>query len=201
MTPQSFIFIGRYGAGKGTQSKLLIEALAKADPSRKTMYIETGGEFRKFMAGEGYSQGIARKIITSGALMPVFMCVYMWGHRLAEEFTGNEHLVFDGTPRKLLEAQLLEPVFPFYGLEAPWVIYLDIHHDEAHTRLKLRSRSSGRIDDGDAEIRRRKDAFEADVLPTVEWYRSHSGVRFVEIDGIGPIEKIHADIIAKIGLK
>ena len=73
--------------------------------------------------------------------MPKFMCIYVWGRRLVEEYTGNEHLIFDGTPRKLMEAKTLDELFPFFGLEKPWLIYLDVEHDESSKRLSLRQKA------------------------------------------------------------
>jgi adenylate kinase family enzyme len=200
MTPQSFIFIGRYGAGKGTQAKLLIEALKKADQSHGVFYIETGAEFRKFMAGDSYTAKHSKKIVEAGDLMPEFMCVYVWGKRLVEEYTGSEHIVFDGTPRKLLEAKILESLAPFYRLDKPWVIYLDVEHEESIGRLKLRSKTSGRVDDGEKELIERQKAFEEDVVPTIEWYKTNPNVRFLDIDGERTIGEVHADIVEKLGL-
>jgi adenylate kinase family enzyme len=200
MKPQSFIFIGRYGAGKGTQAKLLMEALKESDSSHDVLYIETGAEFRKFMAGDDYTAKLSKQTVEQGRLMPEFMPVYLWGRVLVGKYTGNEHIVFDGTPRKLMEAKILESVFPFYSLGKPWVIYLDVHHEESHKRIKLRSQSSGRADDGTKEIENRKAAFENDVVPTIEWFRTNQSVNFLDIDGVRSIEEIHADIVKRVGL-
>src|SRR5579872_1889313 len=128
MQAQSFIFIGRAGAGKGTQAKLLMEVLKQKDPSSGILYVETGAEFRKIAQGNNYTALKTKEIIEKGILMPVFMCVYAWGDIIFQQFTGKEHLVFDGTPRKLEEAKMLESVFPFFGLPTPSVIYLDVDH-------------------------------------------------------------------------
>lgn len=192
--------MGRAGAGKSTQAKLLIDKLKKIDQDRGLMHIETGAEFRKFNEGPSYTARLGKSIVNAGALMPEFMCVYLWSRALEERFTGNEHVIFDGTPRKLLEARMLEQVFPFYKLDKPWVIYLDVDHTESHTRLSLRAKSSGRADDAEDIIKKRQQAYEADVHPTVEWYRSSPDVTFLEIAGERSVEDIHADIVKKLGL-
>lgn len=198
MKPQSFIFIGRAGAGKGTQAKQL-EIKLKSLHDRNVLHIETGAEFRKFLKTEGYTAQLAKEIIESGGLMPEFMPVYMWGKFLTEKYTGEEHLIFDGTPRKLLEAELLGSVFPFYHLDKPSVIYLDIEHEESHKRLSLRA-SQGRADDTPEAIEHRRVAFEKDVLPVVEWYRKNQNIKFLDIDGHGTIEEVHARIVQNLGL-
>ncbi len=200
MKPQSFIFMGRYGSGKGTQSALLIELLKKKDPSRTSLYIQTGQEFRQYTKETSYTAFLTKKMIEDGNLMPEFMCVYLWGRLIAERYTGLEYLIFDGTPRKLMEAHLLETIFPFYGLENPWVIYLNIKHEEASNRLAIRARSSGRPDDGKDQVEIRHKAYESDILPSIEYYRTNPNVRFLDIDGDRSIEAIHADIVKKLGL-
>lgn len=200
MQPHAFMFMGRPGAGKGTQAQLLIETLAKKDPNRKVIHIETGAEFRKFNEGPSYTSKLGKQIVDTGGLMPVFMTVYLWGSALVERFTGQEHLIFDGTPRKLLEAQLVEGVFPFYGIKAD-LIYLDVHHDESKKRLLLRGKLQGRKDDAEEAIERRKIAYDKEVHPTVEYFRTHHLVKFHDIDGIGTIPEVHARILKSLGLE
>jgi len=103
----------------------------------------------------------------------------MWAGILVEKFTGEEYLVFDGTPRKLKEAEILESIFPFYGIDKPWVIYLDVEHEESAKRLTLRAKQVGRADDNNEEalVKRRK-AYEDDVIPTIEWYKKNPNVKF-----------------------
>ena len=198
MKPHAFIFIGRAGAGKGTQAKLLSETLKKIH-DRPLLYMETGVEFRKFINSDNHTARLSKSVVETGGLMPEFMPVYIWGKILTEQYQGDQHLIFDGTPRKLLEAQLLDSVFPFYGFEKPSVIYLDIEHEESHKRLMIRSKE-GRKDDNAAAIERRRIAFEQDVLPTIEWYRSNPRVTFLDTDGHGTIEEVHARIVKALGL-
>lgn len=192
--------MGRYGAGKGTQADLLMKKLKEKQAEHPIIYMETGKEFRKFNEGTSYTARIGKQIVDSGRLMPEYMCVYLWGRLIVENFTGKEHLVFDGTPRKLLEAKLLEGLFPFYGLEKPWVIYLDVEHDESHKRLLLRAKTSGRADDHTKAMEARKVAYEADVVPSIDYYRTSPNVRFLDVDGERSIEDIHADIVKLLGL-
>ena len=63
MKPQTFIFFGRSGCGKGTQATLLKEYMEKIDPKNKVLYVETGAKFREFMAKNNYSNGLAKAVI------------------------------------------------------------------------------------------------------------------------------------------
>lgn len=194
------MFMGRPGAGKGTQSQLLIESLKQIDPSHPILHVETGAEFRKFNEGPSYTAKLGKQIVDSGGLMPAFMPVYMWANALVERFQGSQHVIFDGTPRKLLEGQLIESIFPFYSLE-PHLIYLDVHHDESKKRLLLRGKLHGRKDDAADAIERRKAAYEADIHPTVEYFRASKTVKFHDIDGIGSIPEVHERILKALQLQ
>jgi len=132
--------------------------------------------------------------------MPEFMPIYIWGNLLVSKYSGKENLVFDGTPRKLIEAQVLESLFPFYGLGKPWVIYLDIEHGESIKRLTLRTVAQGRKDDTPEGMENRRKEYEKNVVPIIGWYRAHSNVNFLDIDGERSIEEIHADIVKRVGL-
>lgn len=195
-SPSVFIFIGRSGAGKGTQATLLMDALRKADPSRGVQYIQTGLELREFIKGSGFTEAETKKAYDTGALMPEFLTIYLWTKALVERRTGGEHIVFDGTPRRFHEAGVLSSVFSFYNLPKPFVINLEVSPEAALKRLLLRKR----FDDSEAAIRNRLAWYETEVAPTVEFYRSDPGCRFLRIDGDRSVEEVHRDILEKTGL-
>jgi adenylate kinase family enzyme len=196
MTPQSFIFIGRSGCGKGTQVELLAKNLKEKESSIGVLYVQTGQEFREFIKGNALTQKKAKKIYDIGGLMPEFLTVNMWIKPLIEKYKGNQHIIFDGTPRKLHEAGVLDSVFGFYDLGKPWVINIVIGEEEALKRLLLRKRP----DDTGKDIKRRLEWYESDVAPTLEFYRNNPSYNFLEINGERPVEDIHADIVKGINL-
>ncbi len=196
MTPQAFIFIGRSGSGKGTQAELLKEALV-AKPDAKLYYLEAGARFREFVAGDSYSSGLAKDIMAAGKRQPDFLAVWMWSHLLVENLQGGETLIFDGTPRSLIEAQALDSALAFYGIADRHVIYLDISREEAIKRLSLR----GRADDQTvADINKRLDWFDADVIPAVHFYEAHSNYQLLKINGEQSVEAIQSELLAKVSL-
>lgn len=194
MLPQNFIFIGRSGCGKGTQAKLLEKHLNKIDPRRKVFYLETGAEFRKFIQNDGYTQKLSKKIYYDGGSQPEFLSIYIWSHLLAENFKEDEHLIIDGTPRKLHEAGVLHSVFDFYKREKPYFIFMNIGEKWAMDRMKDR----GRIDDNLRDIKARLSWYETDVVPTIGFYRKNEKYHFLEINGEQTIEKVHQDILDKL---
>ncbi len=191
--------MGRPGSGKGTQAGLLVELLKKIDPVHEVLHIETGAEFRKFNEGPSFTAKRNKEYVDSGILVPVFMTVYVWGNTLINRFDGNQHVVFDGTPRKLLETQLLQDVFPFYKLKSN-VIYLNARKEETTKRLMLRAKTQWRKDDNETGIAKRHDEYELQVQPSIDYLRKHPEMRFHDIDGIGTIEEVHARIVKALGL-
>lgn len=70
-----------------------------------------------------------------GGLQPEFLAVWNWSSLFVEKMQGNEHLVLDGTPRKLDEAEVLDSAMRFYGREKPFVIFLDVSKEFSITRF------------------------------------------------------------------
>src|SRR3989338_8725426 len=140
MFPQTFIFYGRSGCGKGTQADLLIEYIKKSDPKRKVLYAETGDLLRAFAAQDGYSNKLVKNVLDSGGLLPEFMPIFVWSRFLAEQMTSDNHLVFDGICRRLSEAPILDSALKFYGREKPIVILIEVSRDWAKARLLARPR-------------------------------------------------------------
>ncbi len=190
--------MGPSGSGKGTQAEMLTKTLNKIAPDMQILHIETGKELRKLTKTDLYSGKVTADVIDHGKIMPEFLTIYNWTKVLVDNFTGKETLIFDGTSRKIVEAHAMKGVFPFYGLEKPWVIYLDVHEEELFKRLLLR----GRNDDTHEGITSRLGWYKTDVVPGIEYFRSNPDFfRFLDIDGRGTIEEVHADIVKKIGLE
>jgi adenylate kinase len=192
---QTFIFIGRSGCGKGTQVALLQEYIKTQDHKRPILYIETGERFRQFIKEPSLSSRLAAEIYKTGNRQPDFIAVWMWSHLLVEQMTGEEHLIFDGTPRSLHEAQIIDTAITFYNRQRPHVIYLNISRETSKARMIARRR----MDDlNEEEIERRLNWFETDVLPAVEYFRNYSKYNFVELDGDQPVEAVQQELLLKV---
>jgi adenylate kinase len=190
----TLIFIGRSGCGKGTQAELLQEYIKKLDQQRPIFYIETGERFRQFIKEQSLSSRLAAEIYKTGNRQPDFIAVWMWSHLLVEKVTGEEHLIFDGTPRSLQEAQILDTAITFYQRQRPHVIYLKIPRETSKARMTARRR----LDDINEEaIERRLNWFESNVLAAVEYFRKYGKYNFIELDGDQPVEAVQQQLLAK----
>lgn len=190
--PQAYIFIGRSGSGKGTQAELLIKKIKES--GSKTLHVETGAFFRDFIKRNLYTEVLAKKIVESGGLMPEAIAIHMWVSYLVDNFTGKEELVFDGAPRKLMEAELLDGVLKFYNIVNYKVIYINVGHDWSKDRLLGR----GRKDDSEAGIEKRLEWFNTEVMPSVEFFKNNKDCHFIDVNGEQAIEQVHDEIIRKV---
>lgn len=191
---QTFVFMGRSGCGKGTQAKLLMEHLAKESPEHSVYYLETGQKFRDFLNAPYHASVLAKKIMDAGERQPDFLAIYMWSHLLVENMKGDEHLVLDGTPRSLVEAQALGTALSFFNRADARIIHINISREQAEERLRAR----GRGDDAESGIQKRLDWFDRDVVPALEYYRAHPEYHFFEINGEQSVEAVNAELMRAI---
>ena len=197
MSPQTTIFFGLSGAGKGTQAKLLREYLERSDPSRRVLYFGTGVHVRKFVDKyHNHTSALAKNIIDAGKLLPSFMPIWLWSDFLIKNYTGVEHLIFDGT-RLLLEISALDTALSFYNIDNPQVIVLVVSKEWSVKRLQER----GRADDlNEKDIDSRLSWYKTGVIPTVNFLRKNSKYKVHDINGEQSIETVHKDILHALAL-
>jgi len=195
MPNNTLIFIGRSGAGKGTQIKLLTEKL-KEKTGKEVLYIEAGARFREFMQSETYTSSLAKEIQNQGGLQPSFLSIWMWSDLLVKNMKGDEHVIFDGTPRRMSEAKVLESALKYYGHEKPRVVFISVGSDWAKEKLTLR----GRADDTSSSIDKRMDWYEKDVAGAIEYMKSNPYYEYHEVNGEQTIEAVHEEICKALAL-
>ncbi len=191
MAPMTFVFIGRSGCGKGTQSKLLMDGLKAEAPEHPIFYLQSGEAFRELVKTESQTARLAKTIYDAGGLQPEFLAVWVWADLFMKNITGNEHIIMDGQARKLREAEILESALKFYGRTEPQVIYLKVSREWATARLLERKRPDDTVED----IKKRMDWFEADVLPAIDFFKNHPYYKVHEINSEQEIGKVHEDIM------
>ena len=179
--------IGRSGSGKGTQAELILKRLGE-----DAYHVETGRFLRELLTHENPTTLLARNIMETGGLFPSWFGAFAWLRELIERGHGGDHLVFDGAPRKIEEAELMDDVMEWHGRHLPFCIYVDVSEEEASKRLLARRRD----DDHPEAIANRMNFFKTDVLPVVEFYRANG--RMVHVDGQRTIDEVWKEIDAKL---
>jgi adenylate kinase len=196
MHPQTFIFFGKSGSGKGTQAKLLAKYLETAK-GRQPMYIETGQGFREFIKSESHTADLTKKVLSEGGLLPVFMPVWLWTDILVKNYDGTQDLILDGLCRRPAEAPVLDSALKFYNQKNPIVVYINVSDKWALDRMKER----GRKDDTEEYIKSRLKWFEWNVVPAMAYFHEHPDYTFIEINGEQSVEDVHGQIISKLATR
>ena len=194
LAPMAYVFIGRSGSGKGTQVQLLKDEFNK--DTIKFLHIETGSLLRAYAKGDSYVQKIVKNLIESGQLAPDPVIVGLWINYIVNNFTGTEQLIFDGAPRKLIEAVFLDNTMRFLNIQKYKILFIDVSRENCTQRLLARSRS----DDNVAAIENRMNWFDRDVMPAVEFFRTNKDCIMLDINGEQTPEAIHDEIMRKTHL-
>lgn len=194
----TYIFIGRSGCGKGTQSRLMIEYIKQAAglAENPVLHVETGAHLREFIQGSSLASQKAKQIMDAKELQPSFVSNFIWSKELIENVTGGEHIIIDGSPRKLVEAEILDSGLSFLGRVKPKVVHLNVSREWSKERLLGR----GRTDDDILGIEKRLDWFDGEVAPVIEFFRNADNFDYLDINGEQSIEKVHQDILNQSNL-
>ena len=192
--PTAYIFIGRSGCGKGTQVELFKKELDEKTQTN-TIHIETGSLLRSFTKDStSYTAERTGNVIYTGGLMPESVVIFLWMNYLVANFTGKESMIFDGAPRKINEAILLDGTLRFYDIKRYKVIYINVSRQWATDRLLGRQRK----DDSTDAIKKRMDWFENDVMESVDFFKADQHCDFIEINGEQSIEDVHKEVMEKL---
>lgn len=195
MEPQTFVFFGIVGSGKGTQVKLLMDYL-KARDGRETVYAYPGNEYRNLIESGSYTGTLIKESMARGELQPDFLTNAIVTHIIMEFLTPDKHLMVDGYPRTMVQSESFEKKMAFYRRADVKIIYLELSKEEAMKRNLAR----GRNDDTPEGIARRFDEYVNNVIPAMNYFKGRPGYSMYAINGEQPIEKVHQDIIRALGI-
>lgn len=190
--PPSFIFLGISGSGKGTQEELLQKYL---EPQYKMRIVSTGKLFRELQEAPTEAGRRTKEILTHGGLPPEELAVMLWMHEVVFHVQEDEGIIFDGTPRRLLEAVRMDSFLEFVERkDKTQVVLLNVSPEEVTRRLLQRKRG----DDTEEAIRARIRYYYDEVMLTVEYYRQQG--RLVEVNGEQAPDVVHQDILKALHL-
>ena len=187
----NLILFGPPGSGKGTQAERLVEKY-------NLLHISTGDLFRYEM-GNNTPLGLeAKRYIEQGALVPDSVTVGM----LKNKVNANpdvEGYIFDGFPRTIAQAEALDSFLSEKDLSIGKLIALQVGDDEIVERILNRGKTSGRVDDNDETIIRKRIAvYKQETSPVFDYYSKSD--KSIEINGIGGIEEIFDRLCNEIDL-
>ncbi|GAB2958372.1 adenylate kinase [Hymenobacter coalescens] len=185
----NIVLFGPPGAGKGTQSQKLIQRYG-------LVHLSTGDLLRSQIA-QGTELGLtAKKLMDAGELVPDEVVIGMIETQLA----GNRNaggFIFDGFPRTIPQAEALDALMQRYDTGISCMIALEVTEDELVKRLLERGKTSGRPDDQNEElIRRRVVEYNTKTAQVASYYARQE--KFHSVHGIGAIDDIFGQLCGLI---
>lgn len=207
----NLILFGAPGAGKGTQSELLIK--------RDTMaQISTGDLFRAAIKNQTELGKKAQTFMDKGELVPDSIVIGMVEEVLSK---GNSSFILDGFPRTVPQAEALDELLKKLHLKVDKAIFLEVPNKILMGRLTGRrvckscgtvyhieskpSKSEGvcdkcggavvqRNDDKEEVIGNRLKAYEEFTMPLKNYYKKTG--QYAEVDGNRDTEEVYKSIKA-----
>ena len=185
----NIVLFGPPGAGKGTQSEKLIHQY-------QLVHLSTGDIFRANIKGGTELGNKAKLFIDQGQLVPDEITIGMLESE-ADKYPDAKGYIFDGFPRTPKQAEALDNFLTSKGTSISGMIALEVDEEELRTRLMIRGKDSGRIDDQDpAIIQKRIDVYKNETEPVRDFYMAQN--KYTGINGIGTIEEIFGRLCTAI---
>ena len=180
----NIVMFGAPGSGKGTQAKQMAERF-------NLEHVSTGDLFRYEISHKTPLGLKAQEIINRGDLCPDDITLGMLRNHI-EKHADSKGFIFDGVPRTIKQAEMLDDPTFFTNLDITKVIYLKVEMEEVQRRILKRAEIEQRADDTPATVKARVENFFAQTMPLVDYYRNQG--KLVEINGMQDIEHVFADI-------
>jgi adenylate kinase len=177
----NLVLFGPPGAGKGTQSNLLIDKY-------NLVHLSTGDILRGEITA-GTALGLeAKALMDRGDLVPDEVVIGMISSKLDNNPNANG-FIFDGFPRTAAQATALDNLLAEKGTAISAMLSLKVEDAELIRRLLERGKNSGRADDkNEAIIANRINEYNTKTAPLKEYYSAQN--KLSEIEGVGSVDEI-----------
>lgn len=184
----NIVIFGPPGAGKGTQSLKIAE-------NYSLEHISTGNIFREEITKQSEIGIKVQKYLDAGLLVPDYKVVKILISKM-RTFGNPKGFIFDGFPRTIKQATLLDRVLDRNNIPISFVLSIEVPQEELINRLLKRGEISGRSDDTIDVITNRLKVYEDQTSPLIKYY--HEQGKILPVKGIGEIDDIFEAMRATI---
>lgn len=185
----NLILFGPPGSGKGTQSDKIVEQYG-------LIHLSTGNLLRAEINDKTPLGLEAKNFIDKGQLVPDEVVIGMIDNSL-DKHAAAKGFLFDGFPRTANQAKALDKLLDLKKSSIDIVLALEVSEDELVKRLLERGKTSGRTDDvNEAVIRKRFSVYNEETAPVANHYKETE--KFKPIKGEGSIDDISLSLFNHI---
>ena len=185
----NIILFGPPGSGKGTQSEKLVFQY-------QLKHLSTGDLLRSEIAAQTALGMAAKGFMNEGKLVPDEVVIGMIDSCI-DANSEVKGFLFDGFPRTVAQAKALDELLAKKSSSISTVLFLQVNEEELIKRLVKRGETSGRADDADPVVqRKRQDVYKNETLPVSDYYKQFNKV--VNVVGEGSIDDIFGSLCTEI---
>ncbi len=185
------VFIGPPGAGKGTQCKRLVQSLGIPQLSTGEMLREVKRQdsaLGRWIAGH----------LDAGQLAPDHLVMRIVAQRLTNS-DCDRGCLFDGFPRTMIQAQLLDEHFARTSRKLDSVLELQVAQEQLVERMLKRAELEDRGDDDYETIKARLRVFETQTAPVLHYYKQRG--LLTTIDGMQSPDEVFQEICQAVACR
>ncbi len=185
----NLILFGPPGSGKGTQSDRLVSKYG-------LIHLSTGHLLREEIAQQTPLGLEAKGYIDKGQLVPDAVVIGMVDHYF-DKHKDAKGFLFDGFPRTVAQASALDKLMDRKKTNIATVLALEVAEEELVKRLLNRGKTSGRSDDTNEEvIKKRFAVYNNETSPVADHYKKKG--KFQSVKGEGTVDEIFNSICEAI---
>jgi len=188
---KNIILFGPPGSGKGTQAKQL-------EQEHGLIQISTGDLFRYELGNQTELGVLAQTYMSRGRLVPDEVTIKML-ERKYNEHTDAVGVILDGFPRTVAQAAALDKMMASRNEEIAMLVSMEVDSEELVQRLLLRGEDSGRADDAnEVVIRKRLQVYQDETHPVLDYYEQQGKV--IRINGMGSVSKVFEKLVETVSV-